>query len=202
MKVPALASVLIGVVIMCSAAVTSWLQPTDEQLSRAIDIGFRAAKPPYHAYSFNPQKSKIGNDYREQPGLQVVTPLLCSYGAGLNAHDKLQPKPDVAGTRAACVGRVAVVVIHISPSRGANWPVVLEREGQLLQPAGRHPDGSPAVTKYTTPFGEGVGYQYRDTYVFVPPAEWRTGFSVTYADDDGKHHTVQVDAAKFEADVK
>ena len=43
----------------------NWLSPSDEQIARAIDLGFQAAKPPYHAFSFDPQKSRIGTPSME-----------------------------------------------------------------------------------------------------------------------------------------
>src|SRR6478735_1536869 len=62
------------VFLLCGTAFSqqagaNWLSPSDEQIARAIDLGFQAAKPPYHAFSFDPQKSKIGTKYLQQPNL-------------------------------------------------------------------------------------------------------------------------------------
>ena len=51
----------------------NWLNPSDEQIARAIDLGFQAAKPPYHAFSFDPQKSRIGTKYVQHGALCLET---------------------------------------------------------------------------------------------------------------------------------
>ena len=191
---------LCGVVLSQQTGI-DWLNPSDEQIARAIDLGFQASKPPYHMFSFNPQKSKIGNDYVQQPSLTMITPLLCAFGAGINAHNGLKDKPDVVNAKKACLGKVIVILNHISPSLNANWPVVLERSGERMQPSNSHPDPSPAVTRYSTPLGEQVGYHYQDKYIFNVPQGWDAGFQLTYADDAGKHHVVDVDTAPFKKDV-
>src|SRR5438270_6618655 len=83
------------VFLLCGTAFSQqagakWLSPSDEQIAKAIDLGFQAAKPPYHAFSFDPQKSRMGTKHLQQPNLTVVTPLLCSFGSGLNAHNGLK----------------------------------------------------------------------------------------------------------------
>ncbi len=180
----------------------SWLTPTDDQIQRAIDLGFKAQKPPYNMPSFNPQKSKIGDDYVQQPSVTVVTPLLCSYGSGFNAHKALKDKPEISVVKRTCQGKIIVTATHISPSLEANWPVVLERGGNRLQPAASLPDKGPGVTSYTTPFGKHVGYQYTDRYIFIPSSDWENGFQVTYSDDDGKHHSIDVKTDALKADLK
>lgn len=197
--------ILFFVVLLTVSALgqaSNWLTPSDEQITKAIDLGFQAKKPPYHMQSFNPQKSKVGDDYRQQPSITVVTPLLCAYGSGLNAHNALQDKPDFSTVKRACFGRIIVTAVHISPSLNANWPVVLERSGTRLQPVSSQPDKLPGVTRYTTPFGSSAGYQYTDRYIFAVPQEWADGFQLTYADDDGKHHTVDIKTSLFIADTK
>ena len=194
------------VFLLCGTAFSqqagaNWLSPSDEQIARAIDLGFQAAKPPYHAFSFDPQKSKIGTKYLQQPNLTVVTPLLCSFGSGLNAHNGLKDKPEVSDVKKACFGKVIVVITHISPSRNANWPVVLERAGERMQPTYSLPDNSPVSTRYTTPFGKQRGYQYEDRYIFILSEAWEAGFKLTYADDSGTHHDLNVETAPFARDV-
>jgi hypothetical protein len=188
--------------VSVSGQASNWLTPSDEQITKAIDLGFQGQKPPYHMQSFNPQKSKVGDDYRQQPSISVVTPLLCAYGSGLNAHNALKDKPDVATVKRACFDRIIVTAVHVFPSLNANWPVVLERSGTRLQPVSSQPDKLPGVTRYTTPFGSAVGYQYTDRYIFEVAQEWADGFQLIYADDDGKHHTVDIKTSPFIADTK
>jgi len=176
----------------------TWLQPSDQQLQLALDSGYKGPKLTYLVFKFNPQKTKIGNDYVDQPGITVSPPLVCAYGLGENARAKLIDKPELPQAKNACYGKVIVIAIHISPSLNANWPLVLERNGQRLQPSSAIPDNNPAVTRYQTFFGEMVGYQYQDRFVFTPPSDWTSNVALTYADDSGKHHTVAIKDGTFE----
>jgi hypothetical protein len=41
-----------------------------------------------------------------------------------------------------------------------------------------------------------------DRYIFEVGQEWADGFQLTYADDDGKHHTFDIKTSPFIADAK
>ena len=143
------------------------------------------------------KKTKVGDDFVSS-GITVLPPLVCAYGLGQVARAKLVAKPEFSLVKADCYGKILVRAVHISPSLGANWPVVLERKGQRLQPIVSTPDPSPTVKNYQTLFsGEQVGYRYEDGFAFIPPPDWTNDFTLTYADDSGKHHTVSVRTAAF-----
>jgi hypothetical protein len=173
----------------------SWLQPSDPQIQAALDSGFSGSKLSYRVFTFNPQKSKVSWSQHE---ITVEPPLVCAFAYGQIARSKLVEKPEFLLVKTDCYGKIVVIAVHVSQSLGANWPIVLERKGQRLQPSVTVPDPNPAVTRYSTFGGDVVGYQYQDRFAFIPPPDWTNDLDLTYADDSGKHHTVTVKTAMFE----
>jgi hypothetical protein len=180
----------------------NWLSPPDAILTKAIEDGYTGRKlAKVSRYMSIESRIKPGAPFAK---VEVIPPIMCALQQAQSASNKLQPQPTLDFVKAACSGRVTVVILHYSQSLNANWPCVFQNQSGVLQPTSSVLDSNPQVTSYDPgglSTGDVVGYQYVDAYVFTIPPDWPTSSSLIYVDDRAVHHAVTVDFSVFAKDV-
>jgi hypothetical protein len=194
--------------LLCSAALTgqevpipaTWMHPSDQQLSAAVDAGYSTKKP-----AKNEQYHQIRNWLK--PGIdarmEIIPPIVCALHMGETAYQKLEEKPSIEAVKLACSDSISVIFVHYSQSLKANWPCVIESDGKRLEPALKVLDDNPQVVTYW-PGGLSdnvAGYRYMDAYVFRVTEEWSKSAKLTFANDIGTHQSFNLDFSIFAKDL-
>src|SRR5580700_6892689 len=102
-----LISLLVSLLSAGAVAQQTWLQPSDPQIQSALDSGFSGSKLSYRVFTFDPQKTKVGNDFVNS-GITVLPPLVCAYDVGQVARARLLGKPEASQAKTDCYGKIVV----------------------------------------------------------------------------------------------
>lgn len=188
-----------------SAAQSTWLVPSDTIIQKAISDGYAAkALPKDSRWNYSRHWISTKGGYGSDSSIAAYPPLYCALEEGQRAFNSHESAPNIESIKSKCLHRLRVRIVHYSTALDKHFSCVFQKGETTVPPQNMALDEHPSAVRFykNILLNDIHGYKYYDDYWFELPATTADAASFIYADDRGKHYTLNFDFSAFAKDAE